>query len=247
MATDYPGAIDNLTNPSSTDDTVTVSHAAQHANANDAIEAIENKLGIDSSADTGSIDYKLTNSSSSNPGHKHTLAQGATDVTASAAELNYVDGVTSAIQTQLNAKASSTDLTTHANLTTAHGATGANVGTTNTQTLTNKRVTPRIGTTASSATPSINVDNVDQFNITALATNITSMTSGLSGTPTDGQKLIIRIIDDGTPRTIAWGSSYAERGGLLPTTTTASKYIYVGLIYNSVASKWDCVASVEEA
>jgi hypothetical protein len=61
--------------------------------------------------------------------------------TLSTTELNYVDGVTSAIQTQLDAKAASGDLTTHTGATEAHGATGAVVGTTNTQTLTNKTLT----------------------------------------------------------------------------------------------------------
>jgi hypothetical protein len=67
-------------------------------------------------------------------------------VTATATELNYVDGVTSAIQTQLDAKATSSDLTTHTGATEAHGATGAVVGTTNTQTLTNKTLTSPIVT-----------------------------------------------------------------------------------------------------
>ena len=66
------------------------------------------------------------------------ILDGATLTTT---ELNYVDGVTSAIQTQINTKAADSDLTTHTGSTTAHGATGAVVGTTNTQTLTNKTLT----------------------------------------------------------------------------------------------------------
>lgn len=70
-----------------------------------------------------------------------TLQIAGTSLTATATELNYVDGVTSAIQTQLDNKATAGDLTTHTGATEAHGATGAVVGTTNTQTLTNKTLT----------------------------------------------------------------------------------------------------------
>lgn len=88
MAISYPTSLDTLTNPTATDKRNSPSHALQHANANDAIEA---KVGIDSSAVATSLDYLLKNTSSSNPGHKHTLANGATDVTKTAAQLNAVD------------------------------------------------------------------------------------------------------------------------------------------------------------
>ena len=105
----------------------------------------------------------------------------------------------------------------------------------------------RSNTVASSATPSINTDTTDIFTITALAAAITSMTTNLSGTPVNGQKLIVRILDNGTARAITWGASFVNRGGTLPTTTTLSKYSYVGLIYNSTAAVWDCVVSITEA
>ena len=47
MTTSYPGAVDALINPVSTDPLSAPAHAAQHANANDAIEAIEATLGTD--------------------------------------------------------------------------------------------------------------------------------------------------------------------------------------------------------
>jgi len=59
MSTSYPTSIDTLTNPAGTDPVTSPDHAAQHANANDAIEAIEAKVGVDSSAVTTSHDYKL--------------------------------------------------------------------------------------------------------------------------------------------------------------------------------------------
>lgn len=98
--------------------------------------ALETKIGIDSSADTTSIDYKLKSTSSVDPGHKHTVANitgaaplasptftgtvvvptpftiGAVSMTATGTELNFVAGVTSAIQTQITAKTDKSTLTT---------------------------------------------------------------------------------------------------------------------------------------
>ena len=92
------------------------------------------------------------------------------------------------------------------------------------------------------ATPSISVDLYDHYNITALAIAITSVT--VTGTAYDGQKLMVRIKDNGTARAIAWGATFLSSGvATLPTTTTISKTHLVGLIYDAVATKWVCVAS----
>lgn len=61
MAISYPTSLDTLTNPASTDtlDTVGVLHDVQHSDANDAIEALQTKVGITNSAVTTSLDYLI--------------------------------------------------------------------------------------------------------------------------------------------------------------------------------------------
>lgn len=58
MSTNFPAALDALTNPLSTDGLT--GHASQHANENDAIEALQAKVGIDGSVVATSLDYKVT-------------------------------------------------------------------------------------------------------------------------------------------------------------------------------------------
>jgi hypothetical protein len=57
MATNFPTSLDNFTNPTSGDPLNSPSHSGQHADANDAIEALEIKVGINNSANTASLDY----------------------------------------------------------------------------------------------------------------------------------------------------------------------------------------------
>ena len=95
MATNFPTSLDALTNPTSSDPLNSPSHSAQHANANDAIEALQAKVGVDSSAVTTSLDYKiaqaatltgtqtLTNKTLTNPNIKS--AEEAWSVSATAA------------------------------------------------------------------------------------------------------------------------------------------------------------------
>jgi len=111
-----------------------------------------------------------------------------------------------------------------------------------TDTLTNKRVTKRVGTTTSSATPTINTDNVDMYIITAQTVDITSFTTNLSGTPTEGQTLWIAITGTAA-RAITWGSSFEASTVALPTTTVTTNRLDVGFVWNSATSKWRCVAS----
>ena len=116
-----------------------------------------------------------------------------------------------------------------------------------TQTLTNKRITPRVTTITTNANPTVNTDDCDCVTITAQAGDIASMTTNLSGTPTNFQRLIYRIKDDGTARAIAWGAKFVAMGVALPTTTVISKLLTVEFIYDTVTSVWGCVKSNQEA
>jgi hypothetical protein len=110
-----------------------------------------------------------------------------------------------------------------------------------TETFTNKRITQRVTTVADSATPTPAADDSDMFTVTALAQAATF--GAPTGTPTSGQKLIIRILDNGTARALAWNAIYrAGTDVALPTTTVLSKTLYCGFIYNVAATKWDLVA-----
>ena len=106
---------------------------------------------------------------------------------------------------------------------------------------------PRVTSVANASTITPVSTNTDQYNITALA--VPASFEIPSGSPVDGQKLTIRIKDNGTARALSWNISsggYRIAGTTLPTTTVASKVTYVGLIYNSQDLFWDVLAVAQQ-
>lgn len=103
---------------------------------------------------------------------------------------------------------------------------------------------PVIQSVASSATVTPTFLN-DQVNITAQAAGLTL--ANPTGTAVDGWGLVIRIKDNGTARSIAYGTQYRALGVTLPTTTVISKTLYLALIFNNADTKWDVVAVAQEA
>jgi hypothetical protein len=122
---------------------------------------------------------------------------------------------------------------------------GSVVGTSDTQTLTNKRITARTSVNASSATPTPDADAHDVYILTAQAA--AAAFAAPTGTPTEGQPLMLRIKDNGTARALTWDAIYRAVGITLPTTTVISKTVYVGLIYNNTDTKWDAIGVSQQA
>lgn len=103
---------------------------------------------------------------------------------------------------------------------------------------------PTIQSVTSSATVTPTFAN-DMVKITAQAAGLTL--ANPTGTAVPGWGLVIRIKDNGTARSIAYGTQYRAIGVTLPTTTVISKTLYLALIYNSDDTKWDVVAVAQEA
>jgi hypothetical protein len=117
----------------------------------------------------------------------------------------------------------------------------------------NKPLAEAVRTASNGATLSgllaIDANAVDQYNISGL-TGPTTL-AATTGSPVDGQKLIVRIIGGASPVALTWqtGSAQSWRalGTVLPSATVAGKTFYIGSIYNSAANRWDVVAVAQEA
>lgn len=103
----------------------------------------------------------------------------------------------------------------------------------------------RVVEVASGTSLTPNGNTTDIYDIPDLAHNTTI--NAPTGTLADGQTLIIRIKDAGVAKTIAWNAIFRAIATYLPSTTVANKVLYVGAIYNATDTKWDVLATQQEA
>jgi hypothetical protein len=124
------------------------------------------------------------------------------------------------------------------------------VGRATTDTLTNKRINPRVNSVASAATAvTPDVSAYDVYAFTAQAATLTI--NAPNGTPVDGTKLMFRILDNGTSRTISLNATFTPIGVSIPAATTANKTTYIGAVYNAYGAsgtgRWDVIALTTQA
>jgi hypothetical protein len=129
--------------------------------------------------------------------------------------------------------------------------TGVLVTETATQTLTNKRLTPRVVSIATAGTLTPPADDCDTYDVTGLLTG--AIMGAPSGTPTESQKILIRIYSPTAARALDWTNPIWQPIGVTPpATTVANKWTYIGIVYNSskvptIPAKWDIIAVGQQA
>lgn len=191
----------------------------------------------------------IENNNGSKTGTLDSIADGATNKHFTSTEKSKLSGI--ADGAQVNAVASVAGKTGAVTLDKADVGLGSVDNTSNateraaTATLTNKRIDPRVSSTASASSLTPDIASFDQYVYTALAANLTI--NAPTGTPVVGNKLLFAIKDNGTSRTLTWNAAFAPVGVTLPTATTVGKWTYVGCIYNASATRWDVIAVTTEA
>jgi hypothetical protein len=112
-------------------------------------------------------------------------------------------------------------------------------------TISTTRINPRVTSAASASSLTPDISASDVYAYTALAAGLTI--NAPTGTPVDGDKLIFRLLDNGTSRALTWNATYTVIGVTLPTATTINKTTYVGCIYNANNTRWDVIAVTTQA
>jgi hypothetical protein len=102
---------------------------------------------------------------------------------------------------------------------------------------------PRVVVIADATSITINADTTDMATQANTQSVGTLTINAPTGTPYNGQKLLLRLRSTNV-QTFAWNAIFQGSTDLiLPTSSSgASKFDYVGFIYNSTAAKWQVVA-----
>lgn len=101
-------------------------------------------------------------------------------------------------------------------------------------------------TTSSVASAATITPDADVYTVSALATS--AVVAAPTGTPIDGQVLVLRLKDNGTSQALSWNAIYSNVSGLDPlNATTINKWHIICCQYNSAATKWHIVSISTEA
>ena len=103
-------------------------------------------------------------------------------------------------------------------------------------------------TTSTNTTITPPSDIVDMYAVTALASDATIAPP--SGSPVNGQRIVIRLKATGATRNLTWTTSsggYRAMGVTLPSTLAASKTSYITCHYNTDDTYWDVVGVSTQA
>ena len=148
--------------------------------------------------------------------------------------------------TALSTWSGSSNITTVGNISIPTGASavtqtaGTNNTTIATTAFTQSARNPRVQTVTATTSFTSNIASEDMGVMNALTAGVTI--NNPTGTPVEGQKLMYRIKDNGTARSIGFGAAFRGVIAALPTTTTVGKWTYIGFSYNSTDSLWDMIA-----
>jgi hypothetical protein len=106
---------------------------------------------------------------------------------------------------------------------------------------------PRTGY-VSGSTITIDASLYDNYVVTATgSTTVIQLNTTNGYTPFDGQKLIIRLLDNGVARLLSWRfetNHFRIVGIAPPQVTLVGSTVYVGVMYNQMATTWDILSAV---
>jgi hypothetical protein len=103
--------------------------------------------------------------------------------------------------------------------------------------------TKRVVTYTTATTITLDPTVTDMITVTALASDVTFNTPVANGI--EGQELIIRIKDNGTPHVITWNGVYrASPDYPILINTIANKTCYMKFVWNTADTKWDMIGLI---